>query len=83
MISEIIVTRLSALPGVILDEMEKKQIEENKILIKIDRDVPFGKVQEVLLYVKQAGIETVGLVTQEYANLGHFWGFFFRIDEKP
>jgi biopolymer transport protein ExbD len=83
MFSELTVNRLSALPNVILDEMERTQIGENKILIKIDRDVPFGKVQEVLRYVKQAGVETVGLVTEEHASLGHFWGFIYRIDEEP
>ena len=39
----------------------------------IDRDVPFGKVQEVLRHVKEAEVETVGLVTREYAALVHFF----------
>lgn len=64
---------LSKLPCLILDEMEETQPAENKILIKIDRDVPFGKVQEVLRYVKEAEVETVGLVTREYAAPVHFF----------
>jgi biopolymer transport protein ExbD len=63
---------LEKLTVLIEDEMEKHQPEENKILLKIDEDVPFGRVQEVLRYVRKAQVETVGLITLENAALGHF-----------
>jgi len=64
---------LEKLPVLIEDEMQKYQPEENKILFTIDRDVPFGKVQEVLRFVKKAKMETVGFITRENVTLDHLW----------
>jgi len=69
-----IIEDLAKLPVLIEDDMEKHMIIESKILLKIDRDTPFGKVQEVLTLVKKANIETVGLVTREGASAAYlFW----------
>ncbi len=60
-----------------LDEvLAQKIIEGNydtcKILLKADKQTEFGKVVEVLDKARQAGLDTVGLVTVEYAGLAHF-----------
>jgi biopolymer transport protein ExbD len=72
-LDERLIEDLEKLPVLIEDEMEKYQPEENKILIKIDRDVPFGKIQEVLTFVKKANVETIGFITRENVTLEQLW----------
>ena len=66
--SNMIINDLSKLPALIEDEMEKHSLTTKRVLLKIDSEIPFGKVQEVLALVKKANIETIGLITKEHAS---------------
>lgn len=66
------ISDLSKLHYLIIENIEKSQPEEDKIFLKIEGDVPFGRVQEILSAVKKAHVEKVGLITQEYASYAHF-----------
>lgn len=41
----------------------KKAGEERNVLIKGDQGVPYGKVVEAMVFLQQAGVEKVGLMT--------------------
>lgn len=56
----------------IVDTFEANQPEERKVLLKIDADARFGRVQDVLSAVKKANIDVAGLITQPHAGLIHF-----------
>ncbi|MCP5049811.1 MAG: biopolymer transporter ExbD [bacterium] len=57
------VAKLDDLVQMIEDEMEEKKQSENKVLLRADAEVPYGKVTEVMDLIRQAQIEFVGLVT--------------------
>ncbi|HSA58914.1 MAG TPA: protein TolR [bacterium] len=46
--------------GAIFERREKKQI-----LIRADEDVPYGTVVKAISLIKEAGIERVGMITEE------------------
>jgi len=68
---------ISKLPELIEDLFERldgPQVYNNKkILLKVDSRIKFGKVQEVLEAAKKANVKVVGLITQEYVPLVHFF----------
>lgn len=43
--------------------LAKKSGEEKNVLIKGDQGVPYGKVVEAMVFLQQAGVEKVGLMT--------------------
>jgi len=53
-----------------LDDLEKKTLRifanrrEKEILLKADKDVPYGFVIKVVSRIKKAGIEKLGMVTE-------------------
>jgi biopolymer transport protein TolR len=53
-----------------LEELEKKVANifkyrrEKEILLRADRDVPYGLVMKVMASVKRAGIDKLGMVTE-------------------
>jgi biopolymer transport protein TolR len=53
-----------------LDELEKKALRifanrrEKEILLRADKDVPYGFVIKVVSRIKKAGIEKLGMVTE-------------------
>jgi biopolymer transport protein ExbD len=66
----------SKLPDLIwelLDRLDRLQVYNKKILLKVDSRIKFGKVQEVLKAAKNADVNVVGLITQECVPLGHFF----------
>ncbi len=56
---------LSLLPGRILENFEEKECDEEKVLIKAESEVPFGRLQQVLKAVKEAKLDTVGLIVDK------------------
>lgn len=61
---------LTALGNYVLEELDKagKKGEEEKVFLKADSSVPYGKVIEVMAVVKNAGIGSIGLVTDPSAK---------------
>lgn len=66
-------TDLSNLSVMIMDNKERTQPEENKVYLEIDKDVEFGRVQEVLRCIKEAEVEEVGIITQQSAAMVDFF----------
>jgi biopolymer transport protein ExbD len=65
---------ISKLPLIIEDTFDRNCISNTrKILLKVDKRISFGKVQEVLRAVRKMDINVVGLITNEYATLCHFF----------
>lgn len=58
------VDSLEGLVQQIEDLMEEKKQNENKVLLRADHLVPYGKVTQVMDLIRRAQIEVVGLVTQ-------------------
>jgi len=65
-------TDLAKLSGEIADAFEARQPEEQKVLLKIDANAKFGRVQDVLKAVKKANIDVAGLITRPHAGLIDF-----------
>jgi biopolymer transport protein TolR len=59
---------LAKLGQMILDKMEEMQRTEKKVLLKADLEAPYGRVVDVMNAVKEAGIEIIGLVTEQKAS---------------
>ena len=59
-----VVDSLEGLVQQIEDLMEEKKQNENKVLLRADHEVAYGKVTEVMDLIRRAQIEVVGLVTQ-------------------
>ena len=65
---------ISKLSDVIEDSIERHAPDiKDKILLKVDSRIKFGKVQEVLEAAKKANVKVVGLITRECVPLGHFF----------
>lgn len=66
---------LALLPGKVKTEISKmrkkhsgvkwSKMEENKVLLMADGDLRFGKIAEIFKVLNDAGIKTVGLITQK------------------
>ena len=54
-------TKLAVLIEEILEEREQK--EKNKVLLKADTEITYGKVVDVMDQIRNANIEIIGLVT--------------------
>lgn len=66
---EKVVEDITKLPTLILDKIEAEQPEEkNKILLKADMDVEYGKVVDVMNEIKDAEIEVIGLVVEKVSR---------------
>lgn len=63
---------IAKLSGEIADTFEARQPEEQKVLLKIDANAKFGRVQDVLKAVKKANIDVAGLITRPHAGLIDF-----------
>jgi len=48
-----------------LKEKVKGLQAERKILLKVEKDVPFARVQEVLREIKKAGVDNIGLAADK------------------
>lgn len=61
---------LTALGNYVIAELDKsgKKGEEERVFLKADSSVPYGKVVEVMAVVKNAGIGSIGLVTDPSVN---------------
>lgn len=59
--------------SVSMDEMKSKLAALSKlnpnVFLKADRDVPYGKVVEVMGEIKEAGIEKLGMITEPKISL--------------
>lgn len=66
------VTDMAKLPGEIVEAFEVRHRDERKVLLKIDADTKFGRVQEVLRAVKKANIDVAGFITQPHAGVIDF-----------
>jgi biopolymer transport protein TolR len=59
---------MSKLPVAIEDLMEERQITDRKVLLRADLNLEYGKVIDVMNKIKEANIEVLGLVTEQYAG---------------
>jgi biopolymer transport protein TolR len=59
-----IVDSLESLVQQIEDKMEETKQVDNKVLLRADNKVAYGKVTQVMDLIRRAQIEVVGLVTQ-------------------
>lgn len=53
---------IQSLPNILREEMAKRA--KNKVYLKADQNVPYGKVAEVMARVKAAGISGLGIITE-------------------
>lgn len=66
-------TDLSNFATMIEDNRELRQPVENKVYLEIDKDVEFGRVQEVLRCIKEAEVEDVAIITKDRASMFDFF----------
>lgn len=64
-LDESAVDDLTKLGQLILDKMEEMQRTEKKVLFKADLEASYGRVVDVMNAIKEAGIEVIGLVTEQ------------------
>jgi len=65
---EKIVPDITKLAALIEEKMEEKKLSERKVGLRADSDVPYGKVQEVMNAIRNAGIEVIGLLVDRVAG---------------
>lgn len=63
--NEKIVEDITKLPMLIEEEMENKKIQEMKIGLKADIDLAYGRIQEVMSEIRNAGIDVIGLLVDK------------------
>ena len=53
-------------PALVRQELEKKseKMKKEPIYLRADKNVPYGKVVQVMAEIKQAGFEKLGMVTE-------------------
>ncbi len=63
---EIFINKVKAEPSLIKQQLTNiaQQEKEPQVLLKADRDVPYGLVAAVMADIKEAGIDKLGMVTQ-------------------
>lgn len=60
---------LSVLTARIEDKLEElEDSKKKKVLLKADVEIPYGKVVDVMNEIKNAQIELLGLVTEQYTS---------------
>ncbi|MCI0470963.1 MAG: biopolymer transporter ExbD [Candidatus Aminicenantes bacterium] len=57
-----IVQDLTKLPALIEEQAEEKKMQEIKIGLRADVAIRYGRVQEVMTEIRNAGIEVIGLL---------------------
>jgi len=57
-----IVEDLTKLPALIEEQAEEKKMQELKIGLRADVAIKYGRVQEVMTEIRNAGIEVIGLL---------------------
>jgi len=65
---EKIVPDITKLAALIEEKMEEKKLSERKVGLRADVDVSYGKVQEVMNAIRNAGIEVIGLLVDRVAG---------------
>lgn len=60
--NEAIVEDISKLPSLIDEQMEERRIEEMKVGLRADINLTYGRVQEVMTEIRNAGIDVIGLL---------------------
>lgn len=63
--NEVIVDDITKLPLLIEEVMEDKKIQEMKIGLKADVDLNYGRIQEVMAEIRNAGIDVIGLLVDK------------------
>ncbi|MCK4765069.1 MAG: biopolymer transporter ExbD [Candidatus Aminicenantes bacterium] len=64
MFNEKKVLNIEKLPALIEEQMEEKKIQEMKVGLKADIELKYGRIQEVMNEIKNAGIEVIGLLVE-------------------
>ncbi len=59
------VTEIDKLPDMIVEEMERLQLTDKKVLLKADVMVEYGKVVDAMNAIKDGQIEVIGLITEK------------------
>jgi biopolymer transport protein TolR len=60
---------LSVLTAIIEDKLEElEDSKKKKVLLKADVEIPYGKVVDVMNEIKNAQIELLGLITEQYTS---------------
>lgn len=59
------VTEMDKLPDMIVEEMERLQLTDKKVLLKADVMVEYGKVVDAMNAIKDGQIEVIGLITEK------------------
>jgi biopolymer transport protein TolR len=63
--NEVIVSDISKLPILIEEQMEERKIQEMKVGLKADIAITYGRVQEVMTEIRNAGIDVIGLLVDK------------------
>jgi biopolymer transport protein TolR len=63
--NEKLVEDISKLPFLIEEQMEDKKIQEMKIGLKADNNLTYGRIQEVMTEIRNAGIDVIGLLVDK------------------
>lgn len=63
--NELRVDDISKLPLLIEEQIEEKKIQEMKIGLKADVSISYGRVQEVMSEIRNAGIDVIGLLVDK------------------
>ena len=63
--NEKIVEDITKLPILIEEQMEDKKIQEMKIGLRADVDLTYGRIQEVMSEIRNAGIDVIGLLVDK------------------
>jgi biopolymer transport protein TolR len=68
-VNETKVEDITKLTGIIEDLLDsKKQKERNKLLLRADNEVAYGKITDVMDEVRRANIEIIGLVNEKASS---------------
>ncbi len=67
-LEEALIEDLSTIDDLILERMEERQITDKKVLLKADAEVEYGKIVDLMNAIKDAGIEIIGLVSEQKAG---------------
>lgn len=63
--NEKIVDDITKLPVLIEEQVEERNIQEMKVGLKADVDINYGRVQEVMTEIRNAGIDVIGLLVDK------------------
>lgn len=63
--NDAIVKDISKLPTLIEQQMEDRKIQEMKVGLRADVSIRYGRVQEVMTEIRNAGIDVIGLLVDK------------------